>query len=459
MTIDDKQADLFEGWIPEEFLKLSEELSFADKALEDPRVMEPFLKTAKLTGRPTIPMAAYVRLMYLKFRYQMSYEVLVKEVSDSYKWRRFCHLPLSGKVPDDKTLIKLTGKYGEAAVRSVFDAVVRRAVEAKIIRGRKMRLDTTVTESNIHYPTDTGLLSDGVRVITRTVNKIKEVVRLKTRFRSRARAVRRRVIRLVKFLKGRKGKVKGAFRRAKEEVLSLARKVWENGGAVFEEMRGGLVLKEATEAGAVSAVVLRGELGRWLGLFKRVVDQTREVLDGNVHISGRLVSLFDEGARPIQKGKLFPKTEFGRKVLIQEAERGVVTGWQMHEGNPPDQPMMKEAIDRHEDVFGKAPRELAADRGFHLGGQDEGLHERGVAHVSIPVKGNKTGMRKRVERSAWFRRLQRWRAGGEAKISLLKRKYGLRRPSVRGDASTAAWIGWGLITHNLITLSRLSTGP
>jgi len=459
LTIDDKQTDLFEGWIPEDFLKLSEELAFADKALEDPRVMEPFLKTAKMTGRPTIAMAGYLRLMYLKFRYQMSYEVVVKEVSDSYKWRRFCHLPLSGKVPDDKTLIKLTGKYGEAAVRSVFDAVVRQAVEAKVIRGRKMRLDTTVTESNIHYPTDTGLLSDGVRVITRTIRKIKEVVRIKTKFRSRARAVRRRVIRLVKFLKGRKAKAKGGFRRAKEEVLLLARKVWESARGVALEMGGALTLKDATEAGAVSAVVLRGALVRRLGLFKRVIDQTRKVLDGNIHIPGRLVSLFDEGARPIQKGKVFPRTEFGRKVLIQEAERGVVTGWQMHEGNPPDQPMLNDAIDRHESLFGKAPRELAADRGFTLAGQDEGLLERGIEHVSIPVKGNKTAMRKRTERSAWFRRLQRWRAGGEAKISLLKRKYGLRRPAVRGDASTAAWVGWGMITHNLITLSRLSTGP
>jgi len=460
LTIDDNQGDLFEGWIPEKFLELPPELAFADKALDDPRVMEPFLKKAKFTGRPTTAIASYLRLMYLKFRYQMSYEMTVKEVSDSYKWRRFCHLSLMGKVPDDKTLIKLTGRFGGEGVRAVFDTVVKRAVEAKIIRGRKMRLDTTVTESNIHYPTDTGLLSDGVRVVTRTIKKIKEVVKLKTRFRSRARAIKWRMIKLVKFMKGRKKKVKGSFRRAKEDVLSLARKVWENATEVLKEMRGGQApLKEATDAGAVSAVVLEGELRRWTELFKRVLQQTRTVLDGNVHIPRRLVSLFDEGARPIQKGKLFPKTEFGRKVLIQEAEHGVVTGWQMHEGNPPDQPMLKDAIDRHEEIFGEAPRELAADRGFHLTGQDEGLHEQGIVHVSIPVKGNKTPLRKRTERSAWFRRLQRWRAGGEAKISLLKRKYGLRRTAVRGDVSTAAWTGWGIIAHNLVMLSRLETGP
>ena len=187
LIIDNPQPDLFDGWLPPELWELSEELTFADKALSDPRVLEPFLKQAKFKGRHSVPIATYLRLMYLKERYQMSYEVLVKEVPDSLKWRRFCHLPLSGKVPDDKTLIKLTGKYGEKAVKNIHDTVVRQAAEAKIIRGRKMRLDTTATESNIHHPTDTGLPADGVRVITRTVKKIKEVVRLKVRFRDRRR--------------------------------------------------------------------------------------------------------------------------------------------------------------------------------------------------------------------------------------------------------------------------------
>ena len=198
-------------------------------------------------------------------------------------------------------------------------------------------------------------------------------------------------------------------------------------------------------------------LKHWLELMKRVIDQTEMVLSGNVHIPNRLVSLFDEGARPIQKGKLFPGTEFGRKVLVQEAEKGVVTDYQVLGGVPTDAPLLEGAIERHVAIFGKAPRELAGDRGFHNTGQDEGLHERGVEHVSIPVKGKKTAMRKRTERSAWFRRLQRWRAGGEAKISWLKRKFGLRRTAVRGNGATAMWVGWGMIAHNLVQLSRL--GP
>jgi len=380
----------------------------------------------------------------------------VKEVADSLKWRKFCHLPLSGKVPDDKTLIKLTGRYGEEVVRRVHAAVVKQAVEAKVIRGRKMRVDTTVVESNIHHPTDTGLMADGVRVVTRTVRKIKKVFLLKTKFRNRTRAMKRRMMILVKFLKGKTEKAKEGFRKKKEEVLSIAESVWGEALKVVGELNSGsAVVKEG--AAKTALVLLPGELKRWVELLKRVLDQTREVLGGNVHIPNRLVSLFDEGARPIQKGKMFPKTEFGRKVKVQEAEKGVVTDYEVHEGNPPDQPMLEPSVKKHEEIFGHAPMQVAADRGFHKAGQDDRLHEMGVKSVSIPVRGNKDGHRRRTEKSRWFRRLQRWRAGGEAKISLLKRKYGWRRTVVRGNVSTGIAVGWGVIAHNIVTLSRL--GP
>ena len=456
LRLDDHQPELFDGWIPPELWELSEELAFADKALSDPRVLAPFLKQAKFKGRPSTLVATYLRMMYLKERYQLSYDVLVQEVSDSIKWRRFCHIPLNGNVPEHTTLIKLTGRYGESVVKNVHDTVVRRAVEAKVIRGRKMRLDTTVTESNIHYPTDTGLLSDGVRVITRTIKKIKEVVKLKVRFRNRMRSVKWRLIGMAKFLKGKTDKAKKGMRKTKEEILSISQLVWAQALRVLQELQSG---KPALKDGAskLRFLTLPVELNRWVDLMKRILEQTRTVLDGNVHIPNRLISLFDPGARPIQKGKLFPRTEFGRKVMIQEAEKGLVTDYQIHEGNPPDQPMLEAALDKHQELFGHIPTDLAADRGFHAAGQDDELHERGVKHVSIPVKGNKDGRRERTEKSSWFRGLQAWRSGGEGKISLLKRKYGFRQTKVRGTIPTGIVLGWGVIAHNLVLLSRL--GP
>jgi IS5 family transposase len=456
LTRDNPQPDLFDGWISPELMELSEELKFADTAMNDPRVLAPFLKDDPETGRPSTAIATYLRMMYLKHRYQMSYEVTHREVADSLKWRKFCHLPLSGKVPDDKTLIKLTGRFGEDAVKRVHDIVVKQAVEAKVIRGRKMRVDTTVVESNIHHPTDTGLLSDGVRVVTRTIRKIKNVIVLKTRFRNRMRSIKRRLMILVKFLKGKTDKVKGKFRKTKEQILAIAQAVWDEAMQVLAEVNSGKA--KPKEGASLSALVtLPGELRHWLKLLARILKQTRIVLGGNVHIPDRLVSLFDEGARPIQKGKTFPKTEFGRKVKVQEAEQGLVTDYEVHNGNPPDQPMLKPSVKKHTKIFGRPPKEVAADRGFHGPGQDEELHESGVKCVSIPVRGGKSGHRKRTEKSAWFRRLQRWRAGGEAKISLLKRKYGWRKTKVRGDASSEIAIGWGVIAQNIVLLSRL--GP
>lgn len=458
LTIDNKQPELFDSWIPEHLLTLPEELAFADKAFDDPRVLEPFRKDAASTGRPSTPIATYIRMMYLKFRYQMSYEILVKEVSDSYKWRRFCHLPMTGDVPDDKTLIKLTARYSEEAVRAVHDAVVRQAVEAKIIRGKKMRVDTTVNESNIRYPTDTGLLADGVRVISRTVKKIKEVVRLKTQFRNRTRSVKKRILKMVKFFKGKGLKVKEGRDKIKKEILAIAGKVLDQARGIWQEIRPGeCPAPDGDIKGILSLEAFQAELKHWLGLFDRVIAQTAAVLDGNTHIPKRLVSLFDPGAHPIQKGKVFPKTEFGRKVLIQEAETGIVADYQVHEGNPPDFTLLDSALIRHEEIFGHAPQELATDRGFWDPDGQSRWRERGVQRISIPVKGGLSSKQSTIQHSAWFRRLQRWRSGGEAKISLLKRKFGLRRSLSRGNEGSAAWIGWGIVTHNLIQMAR--AGP
>lgn len=319
-----------------------------------------------------------------------------------------------------------------------------------------MRVDTTVVESNIHHPTDTGLLSDGVRVVTRTVQKIKKIVELKTRFRNRMRSIKRRLIVLVKFLKGKTDRVKGRFRKTKQQILSIAQAVWDEAMKVLAEVNSGKA-KPKDGASPMALVMLPGHLRHWLELLKRILEQTSTVLGGNVHIPNRLVSLFDEGARPIQKGKAFPKTEFGRKVKIQEAEKGIVTDYEIHNGNPPDQPMLEPSVKKHKKIFGHPPQEVAADRGFHASGQDDRLHQQGVQYVSIPVRGGKNGHRKRTEKSRWFRRLQRWRAGGEAKISLLKRKYGCRKTRVRGDVPNEIAIGWGILAQNIVLLSRL--GP
>ena len=151
-----QNPSLWESVLPPELFKMNEELIQVDKLLDDERFFAPFRERFGTTmGRPTTAVATYLRLMYLKHRYQLGYEVLVKEASDSLAWRLFCHLDLGDRVPDSTTLIKLTHKYGADTVRSLNDALVLKLKEGKVIRGKKLRIDTTVAESDIHHPTDT----------------------------------------------------------------------------------------------------------------------------------------------------------------------------------------------------------------------------------------------------------------------------------------------------------------
>src|SRR5690606_34842728 len=152
--------------------------------------------------------------------------------------------------------------------------------------------------------------------------------------------------------------------------------------------------------------------------------------------------------RPIRKGKLNAPTEFGRKVLMQETEEGIISHYQVLDGNPADTALLTQAVDQHTRLFRSPPKEVAADRGFYSAEGEKALHERGVRRVSIPKTGRPSASRRAHERQHWFRRLQRFRAGGEATISLYKRKFGGSRSRFRDPGGTDMWVGWGVMALN-----------
>jgi len=165
--------DLWDSILPEELRKLPEELARVDILLHDERLMEPFVRRfAQTQGRPSLPISTYLRLMYLKFRYKLGYETLVEEVSDSIAWRRFCGIGYGQRVPDASTLIKLTHKFGDDMLNEINRLIIANLRERKIVRGRKIRTDTTVIASDIHYPTDAGLLYDGLRRLRQKLVKV-----------------------------------------------------------------------------------------------------------------------------------------------------------------------------------------------------------------------------------------------------------------------------------------------
>ena len=443
------QASLWESILPGELFQMSEELTKVDRLLDDERFLTPFRERFNTrAGRPTVPVATYLRMMYLKRRYGLGYETLVREVKDSFTWRRFCHLSLEDRVPDDTTLVKLTHKYGEAVVRDLNDALVLKLKEEKVVRGRKFRTDTTVVEANIHYPSDTSLVADGIRVITRAVVKLRKLADGVGRgFVDHTRKVKKLSLSLAKIVRRRVGREDPELVRVKEEMVKVAEEVVAKGRRVRDELNAVIDKPDQVER-------LGQELDGWLDSTVKVIEQTKRVLAGQVHLKERVVSIFDSKARPIRKGKIRADTEFGRKVLIGETDRGIITAYDVLEGNPSDTDLLKRAVRGHRRLFRGRLKAVAADRGFYSRANEAWLKETGVKQVSIPVRGRASFDRRKEQKQPWFRRLQRFRAGSEGRISLLKRKFGFGRSLMRGNHGTGIWVGQGIFTHNLWQAAR-----
>src|SRR5215207_5733053 len=163
------QPTLWEALLPEELRRLPEQLARVDALLDDPVFFTPYVSFFDpRMGRPSTPMETYLRLMFLKFRYRLGYESLCREVSDSITWRHFCRIGIDQPVPHPTTLMKLTTRCGSAAVDGLNEVLLAKAVEAKVLRTSKIRVDTTVVPANVAYPTDSGLLAKAINRIAET---------------------------------------------------------------------------------------------------------------------------------------------------------------------------------------------------------------------------------------------------------------------------------------------------
>jgi transposase, IS5 family len=448
-----EQKDVFEALYDPRLFELSDELKKIDEFLRDPQLLTPFKeKFSKKRGRPTVPVATYLRLMFLKDRYQLGYETLVDEVEDHIKWRKFCQIPLDKKIPNSTTLIKLTQKYGPEMIEAVNSSLLNQLKRKKILKGKKLRVDSTVVESNIHYPTDAGLLSDSIKKITKIVEEIKKQgVAVETKFRDRTRTVKKTILKLCKNLRKKATSKKESIKEQTKKLLTITKDVLKQAKNVAKD-----TVQAAKEDFLGGIGALFDDLNKFTDIAGRIQNQTQKVLTNQGHtIKSRIVSIFDTTARPIKKGKLGIKVEFGNKVVVQDTSQGIITGYQVLEENPSDSDLVDQTIKKHTAIFDKPPDEVATDRGFSSAENEAKLKEI-IKHVSMPKKGKLDEERKQYQKQYWFRRLQRFRAGGEAKISLLKRKFGLRRSRLRGLRGINIHVGWGILTHNLWQSARIT---
>jgi IS5 family transposase len=210
-------------------------------------------------------------------------------------------------------------------------------------------------------------------------------------------------------------------------------------------------LRRAAPSAITTLTQAREQLRQMQPLVSRVLAQTRaRLLSGDTHVADKVLSVFEPHTEAIRKGKIAKPTEFGKLVTIQESEHQIVTAYEVHDRRPADITLWTPALDRHMAIFGRAPDVAAADRGFASAKNEDAALVRGVRRIILPRPGRKTPARRAYERQRWFRRGQRWRVGCEGRISVLKRRHGLRRCRYHGHDGTARWVGLGVIADNLV---------
>jgi transposase, IS5 family len=366
--------------------------------------------------------------------------------------RQFCRLYLEA-APDDTTLIRWANQIGPETVASLNDRVVELARSLKVTRGRKLRVDSTVVETNVHHPTDSRLLSDGVRVVSRLLRRAKkelgeEVSRLgKEAFRTRNRSVRRLTKELHRIAL-RKGEE--AAEELKEAYLKLVR---ITRASLAQAGRVAGALRERADARSHR---LADKLEHFVPLVKQGIDQAvRRVLrEEQLPAAEKVLSLFEPHTMIITRRKIGKPREFGRKILLDEVDGGIISRYEVLSEAGREHPHLPESIEGHRELFGKAPELLSADRGLYSKANEEAAKKAGIRRVALPQSGRPTKKRKEYERQRWFRQAFAFRAGIEGRISVLRRGYSLERCPHHGEDGMGRWVGWGIVVHNLAKISK-----
>lgn len=418
-----RQPNLFEKFAFPHFA-ISEDYKIIDAVLEDEALVMELAKDFPdvTTGRNRTPIEQTLRFIILKTQKQLDYRSMERTLQTNLEDRWFCKI--NEYTPCFKTIQSQISRVSDKTMHAINDRIIKEAKARKFTKGKKMRIDSTITESHIHYPTDASLLIDAMRLVVRTVKQSKQVIPSGCRTFKRKMRHAQNIIRTI----GRRNK------EAREKAISELMEMGKHIARASKQMH-------------------QRALSTQRALLERIITQTETVLSG-IRVKERIVSIFETSARPFHKGKAGKKVEFGHEVQILEDER-FITNWALH-NKPSDTAYFTTALEKHKQVHGKAPRDVAADRGYWSPENQHAAIDAGVINVSIAKKGKKAQSEEGTQTRRKWKALQRWRAGGEAKISLLKRKYGLTRSYYHGQTGMAIWVGAGVIACNLATFARVA---
>jgi len=456
------QLSFGDGLIAEEVSDLREAwMEHADRVLRDERVVAAVYEAlarrhpkSRSRGRLGMPAEVVLRLLILKHIRNWSYAVLEREVRANLVYRDFTRVG-GAKTPDAKTMGRWGVALGPEVVRQVHESMVAIAQDNGLVPGRRMRVDTTVVETNIHHPTDSTLLGDGVRVLTRAMRRITEIAGAAgARLRDRSRSVKLRLLEIARTARSRGQINHDKLRQGYRRLLDATSRVVGQAKRFSREIANG-VKRAADVVRQVALEGLRQDLDRMVPLVRQVIGQTQErILRGNTRAGGKLLSLFEPSTEVIRKGKPGRPNEFGKMVRLQEAENQIIVDYQVYERRPSDADLLVDAIERHRAKLGRVPRLVAGDAGFYSAKNEVAAKAMGVKRVCVPNRSTKSPERKREQKKRWFRNGQKWRTGCEGRISVVKRRHGLDRCRYKGFVGMNRWVGLGVIADNLINIGR-----
>jgi IS5 family transposase len=456
------QLSFGDGLITAEVDDLREDwMAHADAVLADEALMTTVYEAlakrrpkSRSRGRRANPAEVVLRLLILKHVRNWSYETLEREVRANLVYRDFTRVG-GAKMPDAKTMGRWGAALGPQVIEQIHERMVAIAKDKGVVEGRRMRVDTTVVETNIHYPTDSSLLGDGVRVLTRAMKKITAIAGAAgTKLRDRSRSVKLRALEIARAARSKAKPGREKLNRAYGQLLGSTSRVVGQAKRFAQDIAAGV-----KRAGSVSKQLalegLRAEIERMVPLVRQVMKQTRcRIFRGDTRSEGKIVSVFEPSTEIIRKGKTSKPTEFGKMVKLQEAENQIITAYQVYDRRPADSDLLIGAIDTHQARLGCTPRLVAADAAFYSAKNEKAAKAKGVKRVCIPNRSTKSLARKREQKKRWFRQGQKWRTGCEGRISVTKRRHGLNRCRYRGDAGMQRWVGLGVIADNLINIGR-----
>jgi IS5 family transposase len=386
-------------------------------------------------------------MLILRRRKNLGFRETSSAVADSLTLRSFTGIYYES-VPTYSALCRYDHLLTDDVLKQINEYIVQGAKEKKVTRGQKMRIDSTAVEADIHYPTDSGLLNDCIKVVSRLAGQCRQLgLEAGEKTRNFTRSAKRQVLHIVKYARKRSETGKEKFKETYSKLICIAERCASNAVKLVESIPENSIGKAAT---------VRKQLEQIIPVTERVIDQARRRVlhDEKLPSEEKILSIFQPDVYTIRKGKRGKPNEFGKLLEIQQCDGKIITHWTIHGSYVSDTERFVPAVERHIETFGKPPNLAAGDRGYSSEENEKQAQVLGVKHICLPKRGKKSKERTAHEKQRWFKAGHRFRAGVEGTISVLKRRHGVNRCLNRGDNAFERWNGLAVIAYNLATIAN-----